>query len=142
VKTLLLGKTAFQRLVISLDPGIATGMVAIADGNVIEEGNCFSTKELITSILKIVRNVNFEVTSVSIKIGNGVPFHKEMLEGLDSDLPPQVALEVVGEAGTNKPLKENNCSRRVRHISSAIHIAGRNGKVVPRRKIFAAHSRS
>jgi hypothetical protein len=41
-----------------------------------------------------------------------------MLEGLDSDLPPQVALEVVGEAGTNKPLKENNRSRRVRHISS------------------------
>ena len=141
VKTLLLGKTAFQRLLIGIDSGVTTGMVAIADGNVIEEGNCFSTKELITSILKILRNVNFEVTSVSFKIGNGVPFYKEMLEGLDSDLPPQVAIEVVGEAGTNKPLKENNRSRRVRHISSAILIAGRNGKVVPRRKIFAAHSR-
>jgi hypothetical protein len=51
-------------------------MVAIADGNVIEEGNCFSTKELITSILKILRNINFEVNSVSVKIGNGVPFDK------------------------------------------------------------------
>ena len=59
-------------------------MVVIADGKVIEEGNCFSTKELINSILKILRNVNFEVTSVSVKIGNGVPFYKEMLEGLDS----------------------------------------------------------
>ncbi|HEX7483493.1 MAG TPA: hypothetical protein VF350_08500 [Candidatus Bathyarchaeia archaeon] len=124
-----------------IDPGVATGMVAIADGKVIEEGNCFSIKELITRILKILRNVNFEVTSVSVKIGNGVPFYKEILEGLDSDLPPQAAIEEVGEAGTNKPLKENNSSRRVRHISSAIHMAGRNGKVVPRRKIFAAHSR-
>jgi hypothetical protein len=64
-----------------------------------------------------------------------------MLEGLDIDLPPQVTLEVGGEAGTNKPLKENKRSRRVRHISSAISIAGRNGKMISRRKIFATHSR-
>jgi len=44
VKILLLGKTAFQKLVIGLDPGVATGMVVIADGKVIEEGNCFSNK--------------------------------------------------------------------------------------------------
>jgi hypothetical protein len=141
VKTLLLGKIAFQRLVFGIDPGIATGLAAIADGNVIEGGNCFSIKELITSILKIMGNINFHFTKVSVKIGNGVPFYKEILESLDSDLPPQVAIEVVSEAGTNKPLKENNRSRRVRHISSAIRIARRNGKIVPRRKIFAAHSR-
>jgi hypothetical protein len=46
-------------------------MAVIADGKVIEEGNCFSIKELITSILKILRNVNFEVTHVSVKIGIG-----------------------------------------------------------------------
>jgi hypothetical protein len=74
VKILLLGKTFFQKLVIGIDSGVATGIVAIADGKVIEEGNCFSSKELITSILKILRNVNFEVASVSCKIGNGVPF--------------------------------------------------------------------
>ena len=94
-----------------------------------------------TSILKVLRNVNFEVTNVSVKIGNGVPVYKEMLEDLDDALPPQVALEVVGEAGTNKPLKENKRSRRVRHISSATRIAGRNGNIIPRRKIIAAHSR-
>jgi hypothetical protein len=64
-----------------------------------------------------------------------------MLEGLDSDLPPHEAIEVGGEAGTNKPLKENKRSRRVRHISSAIRIAGRNREIISRRKIFAAHSR-
>jgi hypothetical protein len=56
-----------------------------------------------------------------------------MLEGLDSDLPPQVKLEVGVEAGTHKPLKENKRSRRVRHISSAISIAGRNGEMISRR---------
>ena len=106
----------------------------MADGKVIEEGNCFSTKEVIDSILKILRNVDFAVTSVSVKIGNGVPVYKELLEDLDDALPPQVALEVVSEAGTNKPLKENKRSRGVRHISSATRIAGRRGNIIPRRK--------
>jgi hypothetical protein len=64
-----------------------------------------------------------------------------MLEGLDSDLPPQVLLEVASEAGTNKPLKENKRSRGVRHISSAKRISGRVGKIAPRRKLIAANSR-
>ena len=64
-----------------------------------------------------------------------------MLDGLDSDLPPQVPLEVVGEAGTNKPLKENKSSRRVRTYFLSLRIAGRNGEIISRRKIFAAHSR-
>jgi hypothetical protein len=50
VKILHLGKTAFQKLVFGIDLDISTGMVVIADGKVIEEGNCFSNKELITSI--------------------------------------------------------------------------------------------
>ena len=70
-------------------------MVAIADGKIIEEGKCFGTKELITSILKILRNVNSEVTSDSVKIGTGVPFCKEMLEDIVSDLPLEVPLDVV-----------------------------------------------
>jgi hypothetical protein len=141
VKIRLLGKEAFTRIVFGIDPGVAIGLVAVGDGKVIEEANCFSSKELINSILKIIRNVNFAVTSVSVKIGNGVPIYKELLEGLDGALPPQVILEVVGEAGTNKPLKENKRSRGVRHISSAKRIAGRTGNIVPRRKTIAAHNR-
>ena len=141
VKKLLLGKEAFEKIVIGIDPGVAIGLVAVADGKVIEEGNCFSTKEVIDSILKVLRNVDFAVTSVSVKIGNGVPVYKELLEGLDGALPPQVILEVVGEAGTNKPLKENKRSRGVRHISSATRIAGRTGNIVPRGKAIEANSR-
>ena len=142
VKKLLLGKEDFEKIVVGIDPGEAIGLVVLADGKVIEEGNCFSSKELIESIFKVLRNVDFAVTSVSVKIGNGVPVHRELLKDLDDALPPQVALEVVGEAGTNKPLKENKRSRGVRHISSATRIAGRTGNIVPRRKLIAAYNRS
>jgi len=141
VKKLLLGKEDFEKIVVGIDPGAAIGLVVLADGKVIEEGNCFSSQEVITSILKVLRNVNFEVTDVSVKIGNGVPVYKELLKDLDDALPTQVTLEVVSEAGTNKPLKENKHSRGVRHISSATRIAGRTGNIIPRRRTIAAHSR-
>jgi transcriptional accessory protein Tex/SPT6 len=141
IKVLLLGKTAFQKIVFGLDPGAATGLVAVADGKVIEEANCFSTKEVIGSILKVLRNVRFEVTKIIVKIGNGVPVYKDLLKSLDDALPSQIILEVVNEAGTNKPLKENKRSRRVRHISSATCIAGRAGNIVQRGNSNATHNR-
>jgi hypothetical protein len=141
VKRILQGKEAYEKIVIGIDPGEAIGLALIADGKVIEEGNCFSTQEVINCIIKRIRNVNFSLTSVSVKIGNGVPVYKELLEALEDALPPQVALEVVGEAGTNRPLKENKRSRGIRHISSAIRIAGRTGYVIPRRKTIATSSR-
>ncbi len=140
VKVALLGKEAFAKIVFGIDPGTAIGLATLADGKVIEEGNCFSTKEVVDSIFKVLKNINFAVTHVSIKIGNGVPIYKELLRALDDALPLQADLEVVGEAGTNKPLKENKRSRGVRHISSAIRIAGRTGNIVPRRKPIATHN--
>jgi hypothetical protein len=141
LKVSLLGTEAYKKIVVGVDPGVAVGVVALADGKVIEEGNCFSTKELIDSILKIIRNVDFTVTNVSVKMGKGVPVYKELLEGLDVALPPQVVLEVVNEAGTNKPLKENKRSRGVRHIASAKRIAERTGNIIPRSKTIAAYNR-
>lgn len=139
VKRILLGKETCEKIVIGVDPGAAIGLAVIADGKIIEESNCFSSQELINGILKIIRNVNFAVTGVSVKIGNGVPIYKELLEDLDAALPRQVVLEVVSETGTNKPLKRR--SRRIRHISSAIRIAARSGYVVPRRKTIATDRR-
>jgi hypothetical protein len=140
-RVLLAGKEAYGKVVFGIDPGVAVGLVALADGKVIEEGNCYSTKEVIEGILKITKHLDLAVTHVTIKIGNGVPIYRDLLEDLDQMLPRQVFLEVVGEAGTNKPLKENRRSRGVRHISSATRIAGRNGTIIPRRKTFAAHTR-
>jgi hypothetical protein len=80
------------------------------------------------------------VTTVLVKIGNGVPVYKELLEAMDEALPPKIELEVVNEAGTNSPLKENKRSRRIRHISSAKRIAGRTGYIFPRRNRIATNS--
>jgi hypothetical protein len=141
VKIILQGKEAYEKIVIGIDPGAATGLAVIADGKVIEEGNCFNSQEVVNSIIKSIRNVNFSLTSVSVKIGNGIPVYKELLEALDNALPPEVALEVVGEAGTNLPLKNNKRSRKIRHISSAKRIAGRVGYIYPGRKAIATNSR-
>jgi hypothetical protein len=43
-------------------------------------------------------------------------------------------LEVVSEAGTNRPLKNNKHRRGLRDIASAIRIAGRAGHIYPRKK--------
>ena len=137
IKRILQGKEAYEKIVIGLDPGVATGLAIFADGNIMEVENCFSSKEVIKCITKIIKNVNFDQTCVGVKIGNGVPVYKDLLEALDQALPPQITLEVVNERGTNKPLKENKRSRAVRHISSAIRIAGRSGITFPRGKTVA-----
>ncbi len=137
IKRTLQGKEAYEKIIIGLDPGVATGLSIIADGNIIEKENCFSSKEIINCVTKTIKNVNFDKTSVCIKIGNGVTIYKDLLEALDHALPPQIKFEVVSERGTNKPLKENKRSRAVRHISSAIRIAGRSGNTFPRNKNLA-----
>ncbi len=140
VKRIFQGKAAYEKLIIGVDPGASIGLAVIADGKVIEEGNCFSKNELIKSIIKTARNVNFSLTNVIVKIGNGVPVYKELLESLDDALPPGVTLEVVSEAGTNRPLYRR--SRGIRHISSAIRIAARTGYNIPRRQTIATNSGS
>ena len=140
VKRVLLGKIAFEKIIIGIDPGDAIGVAVLADGKVIEEGNCYSSQEMVNSILKVLRTVSFSVTGVIVKIGNGVPVHKELLKDLDNTLPSQVVLEVVSEEGTNRPLKKHSRSRKIRHISSAIRIAGRNGHVLARRETIVPNT--
>jgi len=132
VKKRLLGKEAFENIIVGIDPGEAIGLAVVADGKVLEEATCRSIREVTNDIIKVLKTVNFSITNVSIKVGNGVPVHRELLRELDDTMPTQVMLEVVGEAGTNRPLKVH--SRKVRHISSAIRIAGRTGHILKRNK--------
>jgi len=141
VKRILEGKEAYEKIIFGVDPGEAIGLAVVADGKVIAQDNCFSINELAKSTAKTVKNVNFSLTNVSVKIGNGVPIYREILENLDATLPAQVTLEVVSEVGTNKPLKESRHSRRIRHIASAIRIASRTGHIIPRGKTIATNSR-
>jgi hypothetical protein len=130
------GKEFFEKIVIGVDPGEVFGLAVLADGKVIETENCFSVDETLCKIENVLKNLaNTPGTSVSVKIGDGVPACKEnLLRVLDDALPSKIVLESVSEAGTNRCLNESKHRRGLRDIVSAIQIAGRSGYKFQRRK--------
>lgn len=134
IRKSLQGKEAYEKIVIGVDPGDVFGIAVVADGKVTETANCFSIQDVLIKMSSLTKNVDFSSTVVAIRIGNGVPAYRDLLEALDVALPHKILLEVVNEAGTDRPLKENKHRRGLRDIDSAIIIAGRNGYVYPRRK--------
>ena len=131
------GKEYFDKVTVGVDPGDIVGIAVLADGRVIETANCYSIKETLGEIVGVLKGLeNVRVASVSVKIGDGVPSHKEnLLLILDKALPPNVVLESVSEAGTSRCLSEAKHRRGLRDIVSAIQIAGRSGQRFQRRKI-------
>jgi hypothetical protein len=135
------GKEFFEKITIGVDPGQVFGLAVLADGKVIETGNCFSVKETLGKIAGIVRNFQgTRVASISVKIGDGVPQCKdELLRLLDQALPASVSLESVSETGTNRSLNEAKHRRGLRDIVSAIQIAGRSGYRFQRRRTYESN---
>jgi hypothetical protein len=132
---ILQGKESYEKIIIGLDPGEVFGLAVVADGKVNETENCFSVLEVLNKIKDIIKHLDVSSTLVSVRIGNGVPAYRSLLETLDDALPPEVILEVVSEAGTNRHINENKHRRGLRDIVSAIRIAGRVGHVYARRKM-------
>jgi hypothetical protein len=128
----LQGKEHYEKMVIGIDPGVVIGLVLIADGRVVDKANCLSIWEMDNKINSILKNVNLSTTRVKIKVGNGVPVYKELIEALDNTLPSKVVLEIVNEKGTNTPVSKR--SRCLRHITSATRISARVGYVYQRKK--------
>lgn len=134
VVKILRGKETYENVIVGVDPGGVFGLAVVADGLVIHTENCFSIKETINEIKNFLKNVNVSSSLVTVKVGSGVPIHKELLEALDKFLPSEVILEVVGEGGTNRNIKYGH-RRGLRDIVSAIRIAGRTGTIYQRGKI-------
>ncbi len=130
------GKEYYEKIVIGVDPGEVFGLAVLADGKVVETENCFNIQETLNKIKNVLSNFReTKITSFSVKVGDGVPACKEsLLRVLDNELPPNVVLESVSEAGTNRYLSENKHRRGLRDIVSAIKIAGRTGQQFERRK--------
>lgn len=124
---ILQGKESYEKIVIGVDPGEVTGLAVIADGKVNHTEACFNAHDITKEVKNIVEKLNWETTKVIVKIGNGVPIFRELLEDLDSSLPTEVVLEVVSEAGTNKAADKDKHRRGLRDIASAIRIGGREG---------------
>ena len=136
------GKECYEKIVIGVDPGEVFGLAVLADGKVVETGNCFSVEETLDKIQNVLENLkDTPTTSVLVKIGDGVPQYREkLLQALDKALPSNIVLESVGEAGTNRYINEAKHRRGLRDIVSAIRIAGRNGHTFPRRKTDESNS--
>lgn len=131
------GKDHYGKIVIGVDPGEVFGLAVLADGKVVEAKNCFSVEETSDKIKSILENFKSDsATSISVKIGDGVPEYKDkLLQALDKMLPSNVVLQSVREAGTNRYMSETKHRRGLRDIVSATKIAGRNGHAFTRRKI-------
>ena len=130
----LQGKESYEKIVVGIDPGEVFGLAVLADGKVTETGNCYSVQEVLDKIISVIKNFAVFSTVFSVKMGNGIPAHKTILETLDAALPHEVVLEVVSEAGTDRNIDEKKHRRGLRDIVSAIRIAGRVGYVYSRKK--------
>jgi hypothetical protein len=129
------GKEHFEKITIGIDPGEVFGLAVLADGKVIQTANCFSIDETVEKVKTILKAFTDKpVSSAGVKIGDGAPKCREtLLQNLDGQLPQNVILETVSEAGTNRYMHENKHRRGLRDIVSAIRIAGRNGHPYTRR---------
>ncbi len=132
--TILRGKERYEKIVVGIDPGEVFGLAVVADGKVTETKNCFGTSEALNELKNMVKMFD-TFTKVVVKIGNGVPVYRELLLNLDSELPREVVLMVVGEAGTDRPARRESHRRGLRDIASAIRIASRTGRIYVRQKI-------
>jgi hypothetical protein len=131
---ILQGKQAYENVIIGIAPGEVFGLAVVADGLVIHTENDFTIKEVLNEIKNVIKVTDTSLSTVTVKIGNGVPVYRKLLEKLDSDLPATIILEVVGEQGTNRNISRGR-RRGLRDIVSAIRIAGRTGNIYPRGSI-------
>jgi len=130
---ILRGKERYEKIVVGIDPGEVFGLAVVADGKVTETKNCFGTREVLDELKNMLKMFD-TFTKVIVKIGNGVPVYRELLTSLDSELPREVVLVVVGEAGTDRPARRESHRRGLRDIASAIRIASRTGRAYVRKK--------
>ena len=128
---LLQGKERYEKITIGIDPGEVFGLAVVADGKITGTSNCFGIQEALKNIKNILKGIDAS-TSITVKTGNGVPIYRDLLEAMDSELPPHVRLEIVSEAGTDRPTKEGSHRRGLRDIASAIRIAARTGRAYQR----------
>ncbi len=131
---ILRGKENYEEMVFGVDPGQVIGLALIGDGAVIERQNSLSVRETVDSIQTLLRGVDFSRTSVTVKVGSGVPIYRRIVDALDEELPPEATLEVVGEAGTARYIHEMKNRRVFRHMVSAERIGRRQGHLFERRR--------
>jgi hypothetical protein len=126
------GKQSYERVVIGVDPGKTYGVALLGDDKVLETQTSSSFEEAATLVMDYVKR--FSATTKQVRIGDGPPEYADnLIRLLNRRLPEEVVVEIVGEAGTSRPMNESVNRRGLRDAVSAVEIARRNGKVFPRK---------
>lgn len=128
------GKRNYERVVIGVDPGETYGIALMGDGKVIDTRISSVLEEAVNLIVDRLKN--FPALVRIVRVGNGPPeYTKRLIRSLNEELPKEIMIEIVSEAGTSNLMSESTNRRGLRDIVSATEIAGRNGKVFPRKKL-------
>ena len=129
---LVKGKKAFETITVGIDPGKTFGVAVLSDGSMLETLTCSSLEETVKAILEILGKHQAAVRTV--KVGyTASSFTSELLPLLDAELPQDVTMEVVREAGTSRLGSQTVHKRGLRHAMAAVRIAERRGQVYLRK---------
>lgn len=131
---ILEGICSYQNLVVGVDPGKTFGLALLGDGIVLKAFTCLGVEEAMNKINAIFREQ--PASSRVLKVGNWAPsYTRELLPLLDKNLPADITIEIVSEAGTSRLIGENAHKQGLRHAVSAVKIAERRGQIYLRRRL-------
>jgi len=127
------GKGIYENLVVGVDPGKTFGLALLGDGVVLKTFTCPNANEAINKITDIFREQR-GATRV-LRVGKwSLSNTTEFLSSLNKNLPEDVMIEIVSEAGTSRLMGESVHKRGLRHTISAVKIAERRGHPYRRRR--------
>ena len=126
------GKRSYERFVVGVDPGKTYGIALLGDDKVLETRTSSTLEEVAKLIVDCIKR--FPATARVVRVGNGPPEHaKRLIHLLNEDLPEEIIIEIVSEAGTSHPMNQSTNRRGLRDAVSAIEIARRNGRIFQRK---------
>jgi hypothetical protein len=126
------GKQGYEKVVVGVDPGKTYGIAILGDNKVLATLTSSNIEEASHLVVDSLKRFPAEVKVV--RVGNGPPeYTQTLLSSLDKDLPEETLVEIVSEAGTSRLTNKSVNRRMLKDAVSAIKIAGRNGRVFPRK---------
>jgi hypothetical protein len=128
------GKRSYERVVVGVDPGKTYGIALLGDDKVLETRISSLLEDVVNLIVDRLKR--FPAMVRVVRVGNGPPeYTKRFIHSLSEELPEEVVIEIVSEAGTSHLMSESANRRGLRDAVSATEIARRIGKVFPRKNV-------
>ena len=128
------GKQGYEKVVVGVDPGKTYGIAILGDNKVLATLTSSNIEEASHLVVDSLKRFPAEVKVV--RVGNGPPeYTQTLLNSLDKALPEETLVEIVSEAGTSQLTNKSVNRRMLKDAVSAIKIAGRNGRVFPRKNV-------